>query len=177
MPIQTRSSSTQLNTDICGFLHLVRQKATFSCHYPPAPALSGAKEMRMGITSLLPSWTTVCTNKWSERATQRMEGTSGECSDGGPNSCFSQKEKDVHTKTSTAVLFIRGANLETTSKCPAAGKGEQTTMSHSVECPQEWGGSKEGALRPGPVSYRGFTTKGGAACSCGHGADASLPHP
>lgn len=39
------------------------------------------------------------------------------------------------------------------------------------------GGSKEGALRPGPVSYRGFTTKGGAACSCGQGADASLPHP
>lgn len=88
-----------------------------------------------------------------------------------------KKEKAVHTKTSTAVLFIRGANLETTSTCPAAGKGEQTTGSHSVGCPQERGGSKEGALRPGPVSYRGLTTQGGAACSCGLGADATLRHP
>lgn len=42
----------------------------------------------------------------------------------GPNSVVShRKERDVHTKTSTTVLFIRGANLETTSKCLVARKG------------------------------------------------------
>lgn len=91
----------------------------------PAPqALSGAEEMRMGRVSLLPSWTTVSANKWPERATQRMgQGTTGECLDGGPTFVSHQKERDVHTKTSTAVLFIKGATLKTTSKCPAAGKG------------------------------------------------------
>lgn len=80
--------------------------------------------MRTGIVSLLPSWTTVYTNKWSERATQRMrKGTSGECSDGGPTFVSHKKERGVHTKTSTAVLFISGANLEIKSKCPASGKG------------------------------------------------------
>ena len=35
-----------------------------------------------------------------------------------------QKERDVHTETSTAVLFIRGADLETTSEGPVAGGGD-----------------------------------------------------
>lgn len=51
----------------------------------------------------------------------------------------------MHTKTSTAVLFIRGASLETVSKRPSAGEGEQTTVSHSVVCPQEWGAVKKRA--------------------------------
>lgn len=90
----------------------------------------------MGIVSLPHSWTMVSTNKWSERATQRMgQGTSGKYSGGDPTFVSHKKERDVHTQTSTAVLFIRGANLETTSKCPAAGKGAQTTESHSVVCP------------------------------------------
>lgn len=45
----------------------------------------------------------------------------------GPDFASHRKERDVHTKTSTAVLFIRGASLETESKCPAAGEGEQTS--------------------------------------------------
>lgn len=41
----------------------------------------------------------------------------------GARPLFLTKRKEVCTQTSTAVLFISGANVETKSKCPASGKG------------------------------------------------------
>lgn len=70
----------------------------------------------------------------------------------GPNSVVShKKERDVHTKTSTAVLFIRGANLETTSKCPVAGKGGADYSEPPCGMSPGWGSG------------------GRVACSCGSG--------
>lgn len=89
----------------------------------PTHALFGTEEMWTGTVFLLPSWTVDCTNKWSGGVTPRMRrGIT--VPRWGPNSVVShKKERDVHTKTSTTVLFVRGANLETTSKCLVAGKG------------------------------------------------------
>lgn len=50
----------------------------------------------------------------------------------------------MHTQTSTAVLFIRGASLETVSNVQQLGQGNRL-VSHSVVCPQEWGAVKKGA--------------------------------
>lgn len=95
---------------------------------------------------------------------------------GGPTFVSHKKEREVHTQTSSAVLFIKGASLETMSKCPAAGK-----RGRDYSEPLEGVSLGVGAVRKGGrglgLAGTGFTTKGGAACSCGPGADASLTPP
>lgn len=65
----------------------------------------------------------------------------------------------MHTKTSTTVLFIRGANLETTSQCLVDGKragggGGGTDYSEPL-CDTSWQWGRHPPAQPG------------AACSCG----------
>lgn len=101
--------------------------------------------MWTGTVCPLPSWPMACTNKWSERVTQQADGmgTSGQCCDRGLTSAVPpRKERAVHTTTSSAVLFRRGANLVTVSQCPGTGEGDS---------PPGWPGSEEGRARPGLV--------------------------
>lgn len=71
LPVQASSSNTRLNTHECGCLHICEEKSNI--FLPLAPrTLFGHEEMWTGTVCPLPSWTVACTNKWSERATQRM---------------------------------------------------------------------------------------------------------
>lgn len=113
MAIQARSSSTGLNTNICGFLHIrEKEKQHFlAITRPPTshpPALFGAEAIRMGRVFLPPSWITVSTN---QSQSKDGVGDTRKVLRRGPTFVSHKKERDVHTNTSTAVLFIRGANL------------------------------------------------------------------
>lgn len=103
-PMQAKSNSTWLNTNFCGFLHISKKKNIFLSL--PTQALFATEEMWIGTVFLLPSWTVVCTNKWSERATQRMGQGTLECLDGAQPLLFLTKRKEMCTQRHPLQFYL-----------------------------------------------------------------------
>lgn len=81
--------------NIYGFLHISEKRKQHFLATPPSPppALFGAKEVRTGIISLLPSWTSQYKQVVRKGHSEDGMRTSGEQLDGGPTLLLTERKE------------------------------------------------------------------------------------